>query len=121
MNIIFYDGTCAMCHWAVKWVARHDKEKLFYFAPLEGTTAHEKLANETLPDSLVFLEGDKILFRSGACLRIAWLLGGFWKLIGWLSFLPEWALIPTDAIYRLIAKSRAQSCDLTIKGDRFLP
>lgn len=121
MDIIFYDGSCAMCHWAVKWVAKRDKKGHFYFAPLDGSTAKKKLQGITLPDSLVLLEGDKVLFRSKACFRIAWRLGGIWSLIGWLSFLPDWALIPADAIYRLVAKTRAQSCDLTIKGDRFLP
>ena len=121
MNIVFFDGYCAMCHWAVKWVAKQDKNKIFYFAPLQGTTAKEKLAGIPLPDSLVFLEGDKVYLYSKACFRIAWLLGGVWTLIGWLSFLPDWLLVPTDFIYSLIAKSRSRSCDISITDARILP
>ena len=121
MNIIFFDGWCAMCHWAVKWVARRDTKRQFFFAPLQGTTAAGKLQGLTLPDSLVYAEDDKVYFFSKACFKIAWRLGGVWALIGWLSFLPDWMLIPTDAVYRLVAKTRSQSCDITISGERFLP
>ncbi len=120
MNIVFFDGWCAMCHWAVKWIYRCDYKKEFYFAPLQGKTAEERLKGITLPDSLVYLEDDRAYFYSKACFKIAWKLGGVWALIGWLSFLPDWAIYPTDCIYRLIAKTRSQSCDITISGDRFL-
>jgi predicted DCC family thiol-disulfide oxidoreductase YuxK len=121
MNIIFFDGYCAMCHWAVKWVAKRDKNNSFYFAPLQGSTAAEKLQGIELPDSLVYFEDGNIYFFSKACFRIAWTLGGPWALIGWLSFLPDWMLYPTNLIYRLIAKTRSTSCDITISGVRFLP
>ncbi|MBS0634807.1 MAG: DUF393 domain-containing protein [Verrucomicrobia bacterium] len=121
MNILFFDGWCAMCHWAVKWVAKRDKKKVIRFAPLQGRTAAEKLKGMTLPDSIVYMEGEKIYFFSRACFRVAWTLGGIWKSVGWLSFLPNWMLYPADLIYRCIAKSRSQSCDITISGDQFLP
>lgn len=121
MSIIFFDGTCAMCHWAVLWVAKHDDKKVFYFAPLQGITAAERLKNIALPDSIVYFENNKVYVLSKACFRIAWRLGGPWALIGWLSFLPDWMLYPADCIYRLVAKTRSTSCDITISGDRFLP
>lgn len=122
MKIVFFDGWCAMCHWAVKWVAKRDTKKEIFFAPLQGTTAREKLKDVELPDSIVYMEDDKIYFFSKACFRIAWTLGGIWALIGWLSFLPDWMLYPADVIYRLIAKSRSQSCDITgASGSQFLP
>ncbi len=121
MNIVFFDGYCAMCHWAVKWIAKQDTRGQFYFAPLQGITAKNELKGITLPDSLVFFENGKVYFYSKACFKIAWLLGGMWKIIGWLGFLPSWALYPTDLIYRLVAKSRSNSCDITISGAKFLP
>ncbi len=122
MNIIFFDGYCAMCHWAVKWIARADKKAQFYFAPLQGTTAKEKLNGPMpLPDSIAYYEDGRVFFYSKACFKIAWQLGGFWALIGWMSFLPDWALYPTDLIYKAIAKSRSTSCDITISGKKFLP
>jgi len=110
-----------MCHWAVKWVAKRDTKQQFYFAPLQGTTAQEKLKGIDLPDSLVYLEDNNIYFFSKACFKIAWRLGGIWALIGWLSYLPNWMLYPFNLIYKFIAKTRSTSCDISISGARFLP
>jgi predicted DCC family thiol-disulfide oxidoreductase YuxK len=64
---------------------------------------------------------------SRAVFEIAWQLGGIWSVIGLLSFLPNWAIWPFDAIYRLVARHRDRSCDLGLIRqnnqylDRFLP
>lgn len=121
MNIIFFDGCCAMCHWAIKWVASRDTKNSFYFAPLQGVTAAEKLKGLSLPDSIVYLEDDAIYVFSKACFKIAWKLGGPWALVGWLGFLPNWMLFPANLVYRLVAKTRSTSCDITLSGVRFLP
>ncbi|MAU75889.1 MAG: hypothetical protein CL831_03330 [Crocinitomicaceae bacterium] len=50
MNILFYDGPCALCHFTVKMIMRledkHKADKL-YFASIQSDTA-EKLLNASL-------------------------------------------------------------------------
>ena len=43
-HLVLYDGTCGVCDHAVQWVLRHDAQEIFAFAPLQGTTAAELLA-----------------------------------------------------------------------------
>lgn len=50
MNILFYDGPCALCHFTVKMIMRlEDKQKAdkLYFASIQSDTA-EKLLNASL-------------------------------------------------------------------------
>ena len=50
MNILFYDGPCALCHFTVKMIMRlEDKQKpdKLYFASIQSDTA-EKLLNASL-------------------------------------------------------------------------
>lgn len=132
-HLILYDGTCGLCHRAVAWVVLRDFREDFVFAPLQGTTAkslkkllpENALSNETM----VLIEKwrserPQIHIEGAAALRIFWLLGGYYRLIGWLSFLPaslyNWA-------YRFLARRRsffpAASCLIPEKlpSQRFLP
>lgn len=106
---LFYDGTCALCHRAVKFVLRHDREgKLFRFAPLGGATFAARIPAEQragLPDSVVLQTGDgRLLVRSNAFLHIFVRLGGGWKILAdLLRAVPRpWR----DAVYEGVARVR---------------
>ena len=133
-DLLFYDGECGLCDRIVQSVLLHDKHKRYMFAPLQGVTAADML--KKLPkeyrglDSLVLIENYKspqrqyYVMGKGA-LRIAWNLGGFWRLIGWMSFLPPFLY---DWAYRLVARNRERIfgklfCVLPdySEGGRFLP
>jgi predicted DCC family thiol-disulfide oxidoreductase YuxK len=107
-EILFYDGHCGLCHRAVKFVVRHDKQAAFRFAPLKGSTFLEKVPPERragLPDSVVILtiDGD-LLMRSDAFLHILRRLGGGWRcLASILAIVPRAA---RDAVYNLVARIR---------------
>lgn len=134
MHLVFYDGECGLCDRAVQFVLKADKEKKFLFAPLQGTTAEELLAD--LPpkmkqaDSLILIENYKeptqqLHILGKGALRICWLLGGAWRLFGWLSYLPP---ILYDWGYRLVAQNRHRLFPQTecvipdpAQKDRFLP
>jgi predicted DCC family thiol-disulfide oxidoreductase YuxK len=50
MNILFYDGPCALCHFTVRMIMRledKDIEDKLYFASIQSETA-TKMLNETL-------------------------------------------------------------------------
>jgi predicted DCC family thiol-disulfide oxidoreductase YuxK len=108
-EILFYDGTCALCHRAVKFVLRHDREgQLFHFAPLGGERFLGKIPPEQragLPDSVVLRTKDgRLLVRSDAFLYICKRIGGGWKILaGALRLIPK----PVrDHGYDLVARVR---------------
>jgi len=127
-HLVFYDGNCGFCDRVVQFLMKADKKKRFAFAPFRGEMAKKRLVR--LPervrqaDSVILIEnykkeGGKTFIYGKASFRILWHLGGFWKLIGWVGFLPAFLY---DWGYRLVAKSRSRSCVAVQRGDpdRFL-
>jgi predicted DCC family thiol-disulfide oxidoreductase YuxK len=108
-EMLFYDGHCALCHGAVKFVLKHDRTGgAFRFAPLQGPTFLARVPEhlrKDLPDSIVVLtERGELLLRSDAFLHILRRLGGGWKfLAGLLRVVPR-AL--RDLAYNFIARVR---------------
>lgn len=106
--ILFYDGTCGLCHGAVRFVLRFDRRAHFYFAPLQGETFTQLIdarTAATLPDSLVLRTQDACLrTRSAAVLGIAAALEPPWNALGRaLGLIPETWL---DRLYDCIARLR---------------
>ena len=106
---LFYDGGCALCHWGVRFVARHDRGRPpIRFSPIGGES-YERLLVEAgrpeLPDSMVVLtEEGELLLRSTAARYLARRAGGLWRLIGAMSgILPQGA---RDALYDAVARRR---------------
>lgn len=124
-HLIFYDGTCGYCKGWVQFVIKRDPQKKFVFAPLQGETAQKFLTDVPRDESLVLIENYKTpeaaMYQFGkGSFRILWLLGGFWKLIGWISFLPG---IFYDWGYRLVANHRhlfksPNQCSILDESDR---
>lgn len=83
-DTIYYDGTCALCHAAVRFVLARDRDgSRFRFAPLQGDRARASLqsaAAAELPDSIVVVTAaGAVLTRSDAVLHILGRLGGAWR------------------------------------------
>lgn len=130
-HLVLFDEICPLCQRAVKRILRIDDRALFRFAPLSGKTAEEILTGQNAPlcemNTLVLVENigtseQKIWIRGKGALRIFWLIGGWWKLLGAFCFLP----FGTDLIYRLIARHRHKlSGELPLftveEKTRFLP
>ncbi|HXQ26851.1 MAG TPA: DCC1-like thiol-disulfide oxidoreductase family protein [Candidatus Acidoferrales bacterium] len=108
-EFLFYDGHCALCHRAVKFVLKRDRSgKLFRFAPLQGPTFQSQVPADRrtgLPDSIVVLtEEGALLVRSDAFLHILRRLGGSWRIsAGVLAVVPRPA---RDLAYDFIARIR---------------
>lgn len=130
-HLVFYDGECPLCHKAVRHILEIDTHKRFVFAPLNGETASHILSGPNghyaRANSVVLLENyqstdRRFWIRSRALLRVYWLVGDGWKIVGWLSYLPGWI---GDFFYRWVAFHRHQ---FKFKGNkelghegRFLP
>lgn len=109
VEMLFYDGHCALCHGAVKFVLKNDRAgSAFRFAPLGGETFQSKVAADRraiLPDSVVVLTRDGLLLvRSDAFVHILRRLGGVHKTLGdALAVVPRPA---RDLAYDFIARIR---------------
>ncbi len=108
-EVVFYDGHCGLCHWAVRFILTEDRTgKAFRFAALESDTFHAALSEPeraSLPDSLVVQTDDgTILTRSGAVLHILRRLGGMWGICGIVLRLMPRTL--RDGMYDGIARIR---------------
>ncbi len=108
-EMLFYDGHCALCHGAVKFVLKRDRSgAAFRFAPLQGETFAARVPESTrrnLPDSVVVLTAEgALLVRSDAFAHILVRMGGRWKLLGRaLRAIPR----PLrDVVYNFVARIR---------------
>lgn len=112
MHLVLYDGVCGLCDRSVQFILRNDRSNRFRFATLQGETGGELARKHgfdpaELSSFILILDHDlpseRAMRKGKAGLRVLWELGGFWKLVGWLSILPGWLV---DPFYTLIAKNR---------------
>ena len=109
MDLVFFDGGCGLCHRAVAFLVRRDRDgSRFRFAPLDGPTFRARVPaglRAALPDSVALLTGDgTLLIRSRALRHALRRLGGPWGLAALLL-----ALIPrpvADWAYDRVARAR---------------
>ena len=81
--VVYYDGSCGLCHRTVRLLLAEDREAVFRYAPLESA----RFANEVapsgageLPDSIVLRTPDgELRVRSAALIEIGDQLGGVWR------------------------------------------
>lgn len=125
--IIFYDGSCPLCHFAVKWLYKIDHRRVLMFAPLQGPTAKELLSNSLIEanDTVVLYFEEKQMIRSEAIITALKLAAPQLLVTKILSFLPGLVL---DLFYRIIAYTRSclgnteEVCPIPEARDqRFLP
>ena len=132
--VLLYDGVCGFCNKTVQMILDYDKRGTMRFAALQSEFGKEVIRRHPSlngVDSVVLLErspadaSERVYVRSGAALRVAAYLGGFWKL-----FLAAY-IIPApvrDFFYNLFARYRYRmfgkydSCMLPPQNvrDRFL-
>jgi predicted DCC family thiol-disulfide oxidoreductase YuxK len=77
--ILFYDGSCALCHGFVRWVLARDASGEFHFAPLGGATFRQlvlEAQQRGLPNSVVVRDESGALHsRSAAVILVLSKLG----------------------------------------------
>ncbi|MGE0043542.1 MAG: thiol-disulfide oxidoreductase DCC family protein [Vicinamibacterales bacterium] len=105
--VVLFDGTCAFCEGAVRFIARRDPAAYFRFGASQSPRAAELLAAHAISResarSIILVEGGQVYLRSTASLRIARRLRFPWNLAGVLLAVPR----PLrDAAYRVVAAVR---------------
>ena len=127
--IIFFDGVCGMCNTFVDIILRADKQGVFLFAPLQGSTAKELLppqGDDSEEWSMIYLDEKGVHDQSDASLAVYRRLGGLWSVLRLARFVPQALRLP---VYRLIARNRyrwfgkKETCRLPTAAERarFLP
>jgi predicted DCC family thiol-disulfide oxidoreductase YuxK len=106
-EVIFYDGTCGLCHAMVRFAARHDRAAWFAYAPLGGETFRATTQQSAAcPANSVVVQtsAGELLARSAAVLHVLRRLGGGWRaLAAVLAVIPRPLL---DGGYRAVARVR---------------
>lgn len=96
-----FDGECNVCNGWVDFLLRFDKRDVFRFAALQSEVG-VRLTNG-VQGTIVLVEGDSVLVRSLAVLRMMALLGFPFSLAVVFRVIP---LGLRDAVYDLVARNR---------------
>ncbi|HEY7446614.1 MAG TPA: DCC1-like thiol-disulfide oxidoreductase family protein [Vicinamibacterales bacterium] len=108
-DMLFYDGTCGLCHRAARFVLSEDRQgTAFRFAPLQGDAFTEAVTHEDrtgLPDSVIIrTQRGELLTRSDAVIYTMERLGGLWRVIAYPMRLVPKSL--RNGAYDFIARIR---------------
>ena len=104
--ILLFDGHCNLCNGAVQWIIRRDSRFVIGFSPLTGDFATKLLAERSelsQIDSLILVEGTRVLVKSDAAIRIAQLINYMPWMMRIVRHLPQGV---RDLAYDLIARYR---------------
>ena len=128
-SVILFDGYCNLCNSQVNSILRFDSKKIFYFSNLDSSFS-KKVIKENKVESLegktiILYHNNKIIIKSNAAIKIAYLLGGFFKIFIIFKILPSFI---RDGIYDVISRNRyrwfgkSDSCYIPQKEilDRFI-
>jgi len=128
-SVILFDGYCNLCNSQVNSILRFDSKKFFYFSNLNSSFS-KKVIKENKVESLegktiILYHNNKIIIKSNAAIKIAYLLGGFFKIFIIFKILPN---LIRDGIYDVISRNRyrwfgkSDSCYIPKKEilDRFI-
>jgi predicted DCC family thiol-disulfide oxidoreductase YuxK len=106
-NLILFDGVCVVCNGWARFVARHDRRRVFRLATAQsdlgqGIYRQLGLSPVTFDTLVVRLEG-RFLTDTDAILTVLSRFGGLWHLWQALRLIPR----PLrDAAYRYLARNR---------------
>jgi len=112
--LLLYDGSCGFCARSVQFVLRHESDRrTLRFAALDSAIGLEVRARHPAiegVDSVVWVDtedsrnGEEVLVRSAAVLRVLKYLGGVWRMLAALAVIVPRSL--ADAAYDFIARHR---------------
>ncbi|MBX7483353.1 thiol-disulfide oxidoreductase DCC family protein [Qipengyuania qiaonensis] len=105
--VIVYDGHCVLCSANARFVLKHDRQGRFRLAAMQGPAGAALMRRVGVdpddPDTLIVVDGMRVLRDSNAVLAIWAGLGWPWRVSTVFQLIPR-AL--RDFVYRLIARNR---------------
>lgn len=105
--VIVFDGVCALCSRWVRFLLRFDTRGRYRFAAMQGAQGRALLQAHGLdpedPTSFLLLDAGRAWTDTDAIIRVLTGLGGAWRLLGVLRWLPRSL---RDHGYRALARNR---------------
>ena len=92
-NLILFDGVCNFCNSAVQMVIEIDRQKIFKFAAIQSELGQQLYHQHGLDpvdiQTLMLVDGDRVLTKSDAVLAVLSRLEGGWQYLGGFSAMPQ--------------------------------
>jgi predicted DCC family thiol-disulfide oxidoreductase YuxK len=88
--ILLFDGVCNVCNASVRFVVAHERLPAMKFASLQSELGRRLVAEHGLSgdiDTVVFIQGHRVLVRSSAAVAVLRHLGGAWRILAALLWL----------------------------------
>lgn len=105
-RVILFDGVCNFCNSSVQFIIKRDPRGIYQFTSLQSEVGQKLLKDHEVPvelDSFIYIEDEKIYFKSTAALKVFRNLKGLWKLLYIFIIVPR----PLrDVVYGVIARNR---------------
>jgi predicted DCC family thiol-disulfide oxidoreductase YuxK len=105
--IILFDAMCVLCSANAQFVLRHDRRRRFRLASMQSEVGAELFTRHGIdpsdPDTILVVDGDRVLRDSDAVLAIYSALGWPWRAARWFRAVPR---AVRDPLYRLVARNR---------------
>ncbi|WP_285018895.1 thiol-disulfide oxidoreductase DCC family protein [Novosphingobium sp. fls2-241-R2A-195] len=105
--IILFDGECVLCSANAQFILTHDKARRYRLAAMQGEVGAELFRRHGVdpndPDTILVIDGDRVLRDSDAVLSIYTGLGWPWRIAGLVLLVPRWL---RDPAYRWVARNR---------------
>ncbi len=105
-TILFYDGPCALCNYAVRKVKKYDKKKRIGIKPIGSPASlqiKEVAGIQEQTDSVILWHNGIVYTHSEALIQLGHILQGHAKLLKLIAVIPR---VLRDGIYIFIAKNR---------------
>lgn len=107
---VFYDGNCGFCNYWVQNILKNDEKNQFLFSSLQSEFGQNFLNERGLESkdlSTLYLWKPQSFYlsKSPAVFEIANVLGGKYKLISFLRYLPQ---TMSDMVYEKMAENRSR-------------
>ena len=104
---ILFDGVCNLCNSSVNFVINHDRKNYFVFTPLQSEAGKKLITkfniDDSLRDSFVLIENNKIYFKSSAALRTVKHLDKLYSALYAFIIVPPFI---RNGVYSYIARNR---------------
>ncbi len=105
--IIVFDGDCVLCSANAQFVLRHDRAHRFRLAAMQGEFGAALFRRHGIdpadPDTMIVVDGDRVLRDSDAVIAIYAGLGWPWRAAGAARMIPRGL---RDPLYRWVARHR---------------
>ncbi len=105
--IVLFDAECVLCSANAQFILTHDRKQEFRLASMQGEAGAAMFRAHGMdpkdPDTILLIEGDKVLRDSDAVLGIYTRLGWPWRIAGLAKLLPRSL---RDPVYRWVARNR---------------